>query len=66
MFHPGKIKTYRPIVSDVSDDELLETVKELEKSRNVIAPTPPAWPYDAIRRLQNKQGAGDRVPLRNL
>ena len=40
VFHPGKIKTYKPIVSDVSDDELLETVKELEKSRNVIAPTP--------------------------
>ena len=40
MFHPGKIKTYKPIVSDVSDDELLETVKELEKSRNVIGPTP--------------------------
>ena len=32
VFHLGKIKTYKPIVSDVSDDELLETVTELEKS----------------------------------
>ena len=40
MFHLGTIKTYKPIVSDVSDNELLETVKELEKSQNVIAPTP--------------------------
>ena len=52
MFHPGKIKTYKPIVSDVSDDELLETVKELEKSQNVIAPTPAlgrTTPFDVFK-----------------
>ena len=65
MFHPGKIKTYKPIVSDVSDDELLETVKELEKSRNVIAPTPAlgrTTPFDVFKQT----GGGDRVPLGNL
>ena len=56
MFHPGKIKTYKPIVSDVSDDELLETVKELEKSRNV--------PRHST--FSKQTGGGDRVPLGNL
>ena len=40
MFHLGKINSYKPIVSDVSDDDLVETVKEIEKSENVIIPTP--------------------------
>ena len=40
VFHPGKINSYKPIVSDVSDDDLVETVKQIEKSENVIAPTP--------------------------
>ena len=39
MFHPGKINSYKPIVSYVSDDDLVETVKQIEKSENVIAPT---------------------------
>ena len=65
MFHPGKIKTYKPVVSDVSDDELMETVKELEKSRNVIAPTPaPArsMPFDIFKTNRGR----DLVPLGNL
>ena len=40
MFPPSKINSYKPIVSDVSDDDLMETVKQIEKSENVIAPTP--------------------------
>ena len=40
VFHLGKINSYKPIVSDVSDDDLMETVKQIEKSENVIAPTP--------------------------
>ena len=39
MFHLGKINSYKPIVSDVSDDDLMETVKQIEKSENVITPT---------------------------
>ena len=30
---------YQPIVSGVSDDDLMETVKQIEKSENLIAPT---------------------------
>ena len=30
VFHPGKINSYKPIVSDVSDDDLMETVKQIE------------------------------------
>ena len=40
MFHLGKINSYKPIVSDVSDDDLMETVKQIKKSENVITPTP--------------------------
>ena len=40
MFPPGKINSYKPIVSDVSDDDLMDTVKQIEKSENVIVPTP--------------------------
>ena len=35
VFPPGKINSYKPIVSDVSD-----TVKQIKKSENVIVPTP--------------------------
>ena len=40
VFHLGKINSYKPIVSDVSDDDLMETVKQKEKSETVITPTP--------------------------
>ena len=40
VFHPGKINSYKSIVSDVSDDDLMETVKQIEKSENEIVPTP--------------------------
>ena len=31
VFCPGKINSYKPIVSDVSDDDLMETVKQIKK-----------------------------------
>ena len=36
MFHLSQKVSYTPIVSDVSNDDLMETVKELKKSENVI------------------------------
>ena len=52
MFDLGKINSYKPIVSDVSDDDLMETVKQIEKSENVIAPTPGLtrmMPFDVLK-----------------
>ena len=57
MFHPGKINSYKPIVSDVSDDDLVETVKQIEKSENVIVPTPgPArmTPFDVFKTTRGR------------
>ena len=68
MFHPGKIKTYKPIVSDVSDDELLETVKELEKSRNVIAPTPGlgrTTPFDVFKTNRGRRLCATRKSVKS-
>ena len=52
VFHPGKINSYKPIVSDVSDDDLMDTVKQIKKSENVIAPTPGlirTMPFDVFK-----------------
>ena len=52
VFHPGKINSYKAIVSDVGDDDLMETVKQIEKSENVIAPTPGLtrmMPFDVFK-----------------
>ena len=40
MFPPNEIIRYEPLVSDVSDDELRNTVEVLEKSENIVAPSP--------------------------
>ena len=60
---PSKLKiSYTPIVSDVSDDDLMETVKQLEKSENVIGPTPLAahsMPFNVFKTTRG----GDHVPL---
>ena len=67
MFHPGKIKTYKPVVSDVSDDELMETVKELEKSQNVIAATPaPArsTPFDVFKTNRGQRSCATRKSVK--
>ena len=52
MFHLGKINSYKPIVSDVSDDDLVETVKKIEKSENVIAPT---TPFDIFKTTRGRR-----------
>ena len=52
VFHPGKINSYKPIVSNVSDDDLMETVKQIEKSENVIMPAPGLarmMPFDVFK-----------------
>ena len=62
VFPPGKINSYKPIVSDVSDDNLMDIVKQIEKSENVIVPTPgPGW-----MTFSKQQGGGGLVPLENL
>ena len=52
VFHLSKINSYTPIVSDVSDDDLVDTVKQIEKSENIILPTPKlthTMPYDIFK-----------------
>ena len=64
----GQNKTYKPIVSDVSDDELLETVKELEKSQNVIAPTPAlarTMPFNVFKTNRGRQSCGTRKSVKS-
>ena len=50
VFPLSKIISYNPIVSDVSDDDLMETVKQLEKSENVIMPTPLMTLLDLLKQ----------------
>ena len=52
VFPLSKINSYTPIVSDMSDDDLVETVKQLKKSENVIVPTPlmtPTMPFKVFK-----------------
>ena len=68
VFHRGKIKTYKPKVSDVSNDKLLETVKELEKSRNVIAPTPGlshTMPFDIFKTTRGRRSCATRKSVKS-
>ena len=39
MFPPNQIIRYEPVVSGVSDEELINTVEVLEKSGNIMAPS---------------------------
>ena len=57
VFPPGKINSYKPIVSDVSDEDLMETVKQIEKSENVIVPTPAmtrVTPFDVFKATRGR------------
>ena len=57
VFCLGKINSYKPIVSDVSDDGLMETVKQIEKSENVITPTPGLahmMPFDVFKTTRGQ------------
>ena len=67
MFHPGKINSYKPIVSDVSDDDLMETVKQIEKSENVIAPTPGlahTMPFDVFKMTRGQWSCSTRKSVK--
>ena len=68
VFHPGKINSYKPIVSDVSDDDLLETVKQIEKSENVIAPTPDlarTTPFDIFKTTRGWRSCSTRKSVKS-
>ena len=65
VFHLSKINSYQPIVSDVSDDDLMETVKQIEKSENVISPIPKSTcttPFDVFKTTKG----GSLAQLGNL
>ena len=67
MFHLSKINSYKPIVSDVSDDDLMETVKQIEKSENVIGPTPKLTrmtPYDIFKSTRGRQSCSTRKAVK--
>ena len=67
LFHLGKINSYKPIVSDVSDDDLMETVKQIEKSENVIAPTPGLarmMPFDIFKTTRGQQACSTRKSVK--
>ena len=67
MFHLSKINSYQLIVSDVSDDDLMETVKQIEKSKNVISPTPKltcTMPYDIFKTTRERQSCSTRKAVK--
>ena len=68
VFHPGKINSYKPIVSDVSNDNLMETVKQIEKSENVIAPTPGLtrmMPFDIFKTIRGRCSCSTRKSVKS-
>ena len=68
MFHPDKINSYKPIVSDVSDDDLMETVKQIEKSENVMAPTPGLTrktPFNIFKTTRGQQSCSTRKSVKS-
>ena len=67
VFPQSKINSYQPIVSDVSDDDLMETVKQIEKSENVIAPTPlmtRVMPFDVFK-TRGQQACSTRKAVKS-
>ena len=67
VFCLGKINSYKPIASDVSDDDLMETVKQIEKSENVIAPTPGlacTMPFDVFKTTRGWQACSTRKSVK--
>ena len=68
MFPLGKINSYKPILSDVSDDDLMETVKEIKKSENVIAPIPlttHVMPFDIFKATRGRQSCSTRKSIKS-
>ena len=67
VFHPGKINSYKPIVSDMSDDDLMETVKQIEKSENVITPTPGlihTTPFEVFKTTRGQRSCSTRKSVK--
>ena len=67
MFHLSKINSYKPIVSDVSDDDLVDTVKQIEKSENIISPTPKLTrmtPYDIFKSARGRRSCSTRKTIK--
>ena len=68
VFPLSTINSYKPIVSDVSDDDLMETVKQIEKSENVIAPTPlptHTMPFDIFKTTRGWQSCSTRKSVKS-
>ena len=68
MFHLGKINSYKPIVSDVSDDDLMDKVKQIEESENVIVPTPGLTrtvPFDIFKVTRGCQSCSTRKSVKS-
>ena len=68
VFHLGKINSYKPIVSDVSNDDLMETVKQIEKSENVIAPTAGLarmMPFDIFKTTRGRRSCSTRKSVKS-
>ena len=68
MFHLGKINSYKPIVSDVSDDDLMDAVKQIEKSENVIAPAPGltcTTPFDVFKMTRGWRFCSTRKSVKS-
>ena len=67
VFHMSKINSYQPIVSDVSDDDLMDTVKQKEKSKNIISPTPKltrTTPYDIFKSTRGQRSCSTRKTIK--
>ena len=68
VFPPGKINSYKPIVSDVSDNDLMDTVKQIEKSENVIMCTPGpdgTMPFDVFKTTRGWQSCSTRKSVKS-
>ena len=68
VFPLSKINSYKPIVSDVSDDDLMKTVKQIEKSENVIVPLLGlAWtmPFDVFKMTRGWWSCSTRKSVKS-
>ena len=69
MFLLSKINNYKPIVSDVSDDDLVEIVKEIEKSGNLMVPTllmTRTMPFDVFKATRGQRSCSTRKSVKSL
>ena len=68
VFLLSKINSYNPIVSDVSDNDLIEIVKQIEKSENVITPTPGLarmMPFDVFKTTRGRHSCSTRKSVKS-